>query len=540
MIDRETYQVIFLTSSYWILLAMCVTWAAVFIKEVLSKMSDDTCRIVIWALAISLFLVVTVWISVVPGFRVLSDESNLISVSKSFYLSKQPLNVTMGMQSFEKFQMLASEIPKRPLLYPFFISILHSIFGYHSLNAFLTNTLFLLFFLTVTIVVVVKVRGWMLAIAATFLVLSQPIITLSATSAGLDFFSVFWLFAFLLCLWKFLNTRTEQSFILLWCTGIMLSHTRYESLIYPLIVFLVLAIVYPSLILALIRKYFVLLPMTLVFLIPLILQFYLSQGKYENPVGQPLFSLEYGWRNVVVYFQNFLRLDFYLPYATLLNLLALAVILDLAISFLKGRLIISLNHKSVFYSIIFLLLAVNMLIFMMHFMGSYNHPAQARFFIFSSLIYSFIPIIFSEKVGWLTPKRIVTAAILLFLIYHPVSTSKSFSNSLNEVRKTRFETDFFKTKGRRDILLIIDRPGQYVIDGMSAVDFDFANKNYYRLIMNKGNFVFKEIYTVQEVSYSTAKVLSHHRLDARYQLTDLAKKQLTGDSYIVISRVKNL
>ncbi len=59
---------------------------------------------------------VVVTLSVKPGYRVLSDESNLIAVSRSMAFDKKVYNTTMSQWGSEGFIDLENLLPTRPLL----------------------------------------------------------------------------------------------------------------------------------------------------------------------------------------------------------------------------------------------------------------------------------------------------------------------------------------------------------------------------------------------------------------------------------------
>jgi len=60
--------------------------------------------------------------------------------------------------------------------------------------------------------------------------------------------------------------------------------------------------------------------------LPYIWQRILSQGTYENPLDVPLFSIQSFLKYGQIFIQNFLNLHLDLPYAGLLNIMAVVVI----------------------------------------------------------------------------------------------------------------------------------------------------------------------------------------------------------------------
>ncbi len=95
-----------------------------------------------------LILSLAVFKSVEVKFKTLSDETNLLAKSRSLSFEKKPLNMTEAKNYFKNTHPLNYELPKRPLLFPFTVSILHNLLGYHPSNVFLLNFFTLFVFLS--------------------------------------------------------------------------------------------------------------------------------------------------------------------------------------------------------------------------------------------------------------------------------------------------------------------------------------------------------------------------------------------------------
>jgi 4-amino-4-deoxy-L-arabinose transferase-like glycosyltransferase len=187
-------------------------------------------------IVISILLACTIFLSVEPIFRVLSDETNLASVSKSMLYERRADNVTMGKWYYDNFYPMNREIEKRPLMFPFFMYLVHLVFGYHPENAFILNFLVLitLFFLIYRIGK--GYWGEMGGMAGVILVAAQPIVSQTATSGGFDLFFVLFLTISFLAVRSFLKDRSPLRFELLWLTLVMVASSRYEGIMLMAIV----------------------------------------------------------------------------------------------------------------------------------------------------------------------------------------------------------------------------------------------------------------------------------------------------------------
>src|SRR5262249_23121607 len=82
-------------------------------------------------------------LSVEPSFRVLADEANLVGVSRSLFYHRTANFTVAGKWYFENFWDLNVVTDRRPALFPFLVSLLHLVRGYHAENAFTLNALVL-------------------------------------------------------------------------------------------------------------------------------------------------------------------------------------------------------------------------------------------------------------------------------------------------------------------------------------------------------------------------------------------------------------
>ena len=97
----------------------------------------------------------------------------------------------MGKSYYDIYWPINDELPKRPLLFPFGVHILHVFLGYSYYNAFIFNGIVLWLLLISVFVVAKNFKDNLYGIGMMFIVVSQPIITANATSAGFDLFSTF-------------------------------------------------------------------------------------------------------------------------------------------------------------------------------------------------------------------------------------------------------------------------------------------------------------------------------------------------------------
>ena len=227
----------FVHSSYYFITLLFIAWIY-RLFTVLKKLPVDYKSLTkkyigyITALAVLSFLV---WQSVPEGHKVLSDETNLLSTSRSLLYDHQAKNVTQGKYYYDNFQTVHYEVPKRPLLFPYLVQILHVFLGYSPQNAFTFNGIVLWLLLCLVFIMVTHALGRLAGICAVFFVLANPIISICAQSGGYDLLSVFMFFLCVALFVLYLTYKQAHIFEALWISLIVFAQVRYENIVYLLV-----------------------------------------------------------------------------------------------------------------------------------------------------------------------------------------------------------------------------------------------------------------------------------------------------------------
>lgn len=531
------------TTSYYILLGLFLSWlgstAAIITKAPLQAVWEPLKKN--WLIVLFPFLLcVLIFYSMPPYFRVLSDETNLLGVSKSMFSEHGINNITMGLWYDFGFHPMNAEIEKRPLLFPFFTYLVHLFRGYHAENAFIANFLILLGLLGMLAKIVSKFLGTVGTVAALILIVSQPVVSQTATSAGFDLLAVFFLIMSFMATQKFLKESDETSFLWLWLTLLMLCQTRHES-----------ALVFGIVILSLlgankIKKVFFtgsrswLYALTPLFLTPRLWQYQIRAAMpntYETSNGVPGFSLAHWADHIRLFFTTFLRFDYFLPYATIVNWIGAISLVFFVIHFKEQ----SQNNKNsqllFFISSLSFLLVTNIL-FAFH-IGDLTHPVSSRYFVLLFILLSIFAVWGLQRLPFLgkNPILVLVLSIGFFILYQPVSIKNDFMNLLTITRMYRTELVFFKSLGHKDILIIDDRPGQFTVHDYGSVNFDYANKEAHTVLKDFKEHLYRDIYAIQEIKLSTNEISKDTHLDPVYKLETVLEEKSAPDSLFRISKV---
>lgn len=538
LFGKSTYYIL------WILFLIWLIQCGIFLRSIAFSWKQflrDSWPV----LVVALLLTVMTATAVPSKFRVLSDEANLASVSRSMVHAKTVYNYTIAKNYYFTFTPLVAELEKRPMLYPFFAHLLHLVRGYDVKNLFLLNLLLLFFLLAATGILVRRAFSSALFpesgsvwLSALFLLLSCPIVTLTATSAGFDFFSaVFFCWSFFL-LTRFIKLRTPESLAFLWINLLLLAHARYESFIFFGIVMCGLLIsrrLTPDLFSRYHHVYLVA-PLALV---PLVFQRIICHGKYENPPGVPVFSARHLVTNLKHFFQCISDFTFFYPYPNLLLWISLALVIALGMFWYLRKSVIVSSDLRLFLALLLASLGAYLAVVFSYYLGDPKHPTSARFFVLPVAALALLPVLAHRVWPCIFSQRLLLAgSVGMLLLYFPVASEDRFTQSLELIRETEHSVQFLQRLQSRNIFVIADRPGIYSAFQYGTADFSYANKNRKELLAELDNHLYSRIVVLQQISYDTRTPLQSQVLDPEFVLSQpAAEYQITGNYFLRISYV---
>jgi len=497
-------------------------------------------------LVVALLLTVMTAVAVPPKFRVLADEANLASVSRSMVDSKTVYNFTIGKYYYFTFHPVMAELEKRPMLFPFFAHFFHLARGYDVRNLFLLN-LFVLFLLLSSVGILVRRsfkevefpesgRVW---IAAVLLVLLCPIVALTGTSGGFDLFATAFFGWSFIVLAEFLKKPTTECFAFLWMNLILLSHTRYESLLFFGIVIIGLSLfrrIEPSLFSRFAHVYL----LTPLAMVPLIFQRMISGGKFENPPGVPAFAVKHIFMNTRRFFEAISDFTYFYPYPNLLIWLSLALLPVIGIRWFRKDRLSADGEVRPLVLLLLLCLGAYLLIVLSYYIGDPKHPASARFFALPVGLLALLPILAHRAwPKYFNQRLLLAGSVGMLIMYFPVASQDRFTQSLELIRETEHSIGYLDRLKTKNILVIADRPGIYTAYQYGATSFEYAHQHKNELLAELRNRLYTDIVVLQHISYLERKPLSSETLDPEFVLEDPdAEFQITGGHFLRISRIE--
>lgn len=530
----------------WVTVAfLALTW-----KEISPKEFFKDVRVpLFWGVV----LASVVFLAIPTDFRVLADETNLLSTSLSLYLNKSLYNILHVLPYYDSLHIVHEELAARPALYPFLISLLHTLFGFHWYFGFVVN-----FFVGVLLITTVvkfgrEIKDTAFGVTAGILVAAFPIFAITVTSTGFDTINAAFMTLVFVQIRRFLkepNDRTTETLILL---TILAAQCRYESIL----------LVFPVGIAFLSRIKFVVeqrhswrFPLLPFLGLPLLWQRILN--KHVANAGDnndEAFGLKYFWDNLEGHLRYFFKpLDNPNPTAFWILIIAVTGFVAFCVIHFAGKKRVYDQNVSTdekvkavckvdvfWYALVLLGLALSAIIHLTYYFGNPEKPWISR------LAVMYVPLIAVWAAYGLSvlfrmssrPAMLILPAVFLLFHYLPVSYQNEAGKSLMLAREFKKIHAFFKDKPIDAQLIISGRPGMFAALGRGAVNYHHANSKNNKLLNDYARHLYTDIWVIQHVLYDTGEPEEEEELKESFILEPVFEFQNSAEEFVRISRVKS-
>jgi hypothetical protein len=501
---KQTWVNGFLHLAAPITLFLIILWAYFLWKFVKTKWSwKDNWQ----SFAISLFGASWAFSSTQVGFKVLSDETNLLSVANMIIQFGMASNTEQWLYYYHTYHPLDFSVPSRPIFFPLLTAIVHSVNGMKAWSPFVVNffALWAMFFLFIR-ELKFPFGKWMGFLA----LLMSPVLLIVSTSAGFDLCSLFFGYLTFLLWQKWIKSQDNGALLALYFSLLCFASVRYESIV-----------ILPLFLLFVWRKNRVsLIPMCIgvICVIPLLVQRGITWGTFENPSGVPAFSPVH----FLKYFPEFLKAFFWNfngVYPILLHWLGILGLLHL----------ISRWRREYFFPLSYLCFLLVLLL--SHHFGIAGHPTQVRLFLPISFALTGLALYAIKEFQF--NERLVVLIFALFSLFHlQYSVSDPLSTQLTMTREMRHIRDFHNGAEPND-LFIYDRPGQISALGFSSISHHYFRENREKVLGDYKRRLYQNIYFIDRPKYN------ENNLDAEgLKLKPLVEHQLSPEERLRISKIE--
>jgi Dolichyl-phosphate-mannose-protein mannosyltransferase len=166
------------------------------------------------------------------GFKVVNDEILQVSTSQRMHFSREANTVQRAYQLGNNFELMQGDLDKRPLFFPFLISVLHDVSGYRPENAFILNALLTPVLLGLLYLVVRMVIGPAGGVSAILLFITAPLLTQTVAGGGFEVLNLVMILATLYLGMHYAAAPSAATVGAFALAGVLLAQVRYESVLF--------------------------------------------------------------------------------------------------------------------------------------------------------------------------------------------------------------------------------------------------------------------------------------------------------------------
>ena len=166
------------------------------------------------------------------GYKILADELLLSGTSMGMHYNRDAAYPVRATTVQGPFQILQSVVDKRPIFFPFLVSLVHDFTGYRPENAFYVNTVLGFVFLGLVYLIGWKIgRSRWAGALLVLLFAGLPLLSQQMKGGGFELLNLVMLSAVLLLAFAYAEKRDAVTQEALCYAAVLLAYTRYESIL---------------------------------------------------------------------------------------------------------------------------------------------------------------------------------------------------------------------------------------------------------------------------------------------------------------------
>jgi len=440
------------------------------------------------------------------GFKIVMDEIMLLGTSMSMHLDKSALAPLRGNDIQGAFVILEGIVDKRPLFFPFLVSLLHDLFGYRPANAFVLNGVLTFVFLGLVCLTGRMLAGRMAGWLGVVLFTGLPLLAHNSTGGGFELLNLTMILAAMLLGVRWVRQRDAASLTAFCFTGLLMAQVRYESVIFLLPVAVLVLFVW-------FQEQRVILSWPVIFA-PLLMVHYPLQHRifdlrstawemFSKPGYTKPFALEYIPENLGHALKFFFGAASDQPNSIVLSALGMIAVpffLLLVVKRLRG--LSSEPPESVSVVVFSLGFALQFLLLMCYFWGKFDDAVIRRLSLPTHLamVIALLAILpqFSRPV--VMRSLLLVAAIGLLARSVPSMAAHAYSQEYTPGRETAWRRAFMAAQPRPDYLMIDNDSTLWVTHKVSATPTVVAVKRREDIAFHLRNRTFSGVYVFQRLT----------------------------------------
>ena len=483
------------------------------------------------------------------GFKIVMDEIMLLGTSMSMHFDKAVLTPTRGNDIQGAFVILDGLMDKRPLFFPFLLSLLHDLTGYRPANAFVLNGILTFVFLGLVNACGRKLAGRRAGWLGVLLFAGLPLLGQNATGGGFELLNVVMIIATLLLGARFIERRDAISLTVFCYSALLLGQVRYESLIYALPVVLIVLWVWFQEQRAILSWQVILAPLLL---LPYPLQHRIfelrtsawqlqSMPEYSKP-----FSASYIPENLAHAERFFFSSPNNQPSSLTLSILGWIAIPFFLLFVVKRLRTLRTESPAVVASVIFSVGFVGQFVLLMcYFWGKFDDPIIRRLSLPTHLwIVVAVLTVLPQFNAAVQRALVAIAAFGVIVSGVPSMAAHAYTQEYLPGRETAWRREFMADQPRHDYLMIDNDSILWIAHRISATTVPETKRRRDALVFHMRNRTFSDIFVFQRLNIDPdtgAKTIREgDDLGPNYVLETVREERLQTLTLTRISRVKQI
>ncbi len=441
------------------------------------------------------------------GFKIVMDEVIIQGTAMKMHALREVGTPLRGYDFAGNYLLLTSFIDKRPLFFPFLLSLVHDLTGYRVANGVILNAVLTPLFLLMAYLVGRRLGGSLAGIATVILFAGLPLLAQNVTSSG---FEVLNLLMIVLTCWlgmRYAERPDDARLGAFLLSGVLLAQVRYESVIFLLPVAATIIYVW-------FRERRISLPWP-VLLSPLLLLVYpwqynvfkLSESSWQlrdKPGAESPFGLGYFYDNVGHALNYFFSFDGSQGNSWLIAVLGVVGMGFLTLMVYRQHREIARDRPAHLVALLFLgALALHGLLMLCYFWGQFDDPVIRRLSLPSHLllVFAFVLVLPSLVKHPARFKGLVVVALLHLVTFAaPHASRHAYTQENFAARTNNWLADYIHTQGDRR-LLAIDGMSHllWLVHGKSSLPMELFAKRLDAVLFHYRQRSFDDVLVVQRM-----------------------------------------
>jgi hypothetical protein len=166
------------------------------------------------------------------GFKIIMDEIMLLGTSMSMHFERVVQTPLRGNDIHGAFAILEGMVDKRPLFFPFLLSLVHDVSGYRPANAFVLNGVLTYVLLGLVWSLGRRLAGRSGGALGVLLLAGLPLLGQNATGGGFELLNLVMILATLLLGIRFAERRDGPALAAFVFSAALMAQVRYESVVF--------------------------------------------------------------------------------------------------------------------------------------------------------------------------------------------------------------------------------------------------------------------------------------------------------------------